>query len=66
MATMKAAQVPQPRADFEVVEGEIPEPGAGQVDQVHACGVCHSDVITKEGQLPGSRTRGFPVTKWLG
>jgi D-arabinose 1-dehydrogenase-like Zn-dependent alcohol dehydrogenase len=50
---MKAVQVPSPGADFEIVEREIPEPGVGQVRiRVQACGVCHSDVITKEGLLP--------------
>ncbi|MGE5570748.1 MAG: alcohol dehydrogenase catalytic domain-containing protein [Rhodospirillales bacterium] len=30
------------------------EPGRGQVRiKVQACGVCHSDVLTKEGQWPG-------------
>src|SRR6201982_3266835 len=54
MAKMKAVQVPKPGADFEVVEREIPEPGSGQVRiRVQACGVCHSDVATKEGVLPG-------------
>ncbi len=54
MAPMKAAQVPKPGADFEIVEREIPKPGAGQVRiKVQACGVCHSDVLTKEGQWPG-------------
>ena len=53
VATMKAAVIPKPGADFELVEREIPEPGAGQVRiKVQACGVCHSDVLTKEGLLP--------------
>jgi len=51
---MKVAQVPKPGADFQVVEREIPKPGAGHVRiKVRACGVCHSDVLTKEGSLPG-------------
>jgi D-arabinose 1-dehydrogenase-like Zn-dependent alcohol dehydrogenase len=51
---MKAAQISKPGGDFEIVEREIPEPGAGQVRiKVQACGVCHSDSITKEGLLPG-------------
>jgi D-arabinose 1-dehydrogenase-like Zn-dependent alcohol dehydrogenase len=54
MAKMKAVQVPKAGADFEIVEREIPAPGPGQVRiRVHACGVCHSDMATKEGQLPG-------------
>jgi D-arabinose 1-dehydrogenase-like Zn-dependent alcohol dehydrogenase len=28
---MKAAQIPKPGADFEIVEREIPKPSAGQV-----------------------------------
>src|ERR1700675_458485 len=51
---MKVAQVPSPGADFQIVEREIPEPGAGHVRiKVQACGVCHSDVLTKEGLWPG-------------
>ena len=51
---MKAAQVPKPGADFEVVEREIPQPIAGEVRiKVQACGVCHSDMLTKEGAWPG-------------
>ena len=54
VAPMKAAQVSKPGADFEIVEREIPKPGAGQVRiKVQACGVCHSDVLTKEGAWPG-------------
>jgi len=51
---MKAVQVPKPGADFEIVERDIPQPGPGHVRiRVQACGICHSDVITKEGLFPG-------------
>jgi D-arabinose 1-dehydrogenase-like Zn-dependent alcohol dehydrogenase len=54
MPKMKVAQVPKAGADFEIVEREIPQPGPGQVRiRVQACGVCHSDVLTKEGLWPG-------------
>jgi D-arabinose 1-dehydrogenase-like Zn-dependent alcohol dehydrogenase len=54
MAKMKAVQVPKPGGDFEIVEREIPQPGPGQVRiRVQACGVCHSDVVTKDGLFPG-------------
>ena len=54
IAPMKAAQIPKPGADFEIVEREIPTPSAGQVRiKVQACGVCHSDLFTKEGAWPG-------------
>src|SRR5947207_438745 len=54
VATMKVAQVSNPGADFQIVEREIPEPGPGHVRiKVQACGVCHSDVLTKEGSWPG-------------
>ena len=54
MAKMKAVQVPKAGAEFEIVEREIPQPGPGHVRiRVQACGVCHSDVITKEGLFPG-------------
>jgi len=51
---MKVVQVPKAGADFEIVEREIPQPGAGQVRiRVQACGICHSDVVTKDGLFPG-------------
>ena len=54
IAPMKAAQIPSPGADFQIVEREIPNPGAGQVRiKVQACGICHSDVLTKDGLWPG-------------
>jgi D-arabinose 1-dehydrogenase-like Zn-dependent alcohol dehydrogenase len=39
---------------FELVKKEFPEPGPGHVRiRVQACGVCHSDVLTKQGLWPG-------------
>ena len=53
-APMKVAQIPKPGADFQIVEREIPTPDAWQVRiKVQACGVCHSDVLTKDGSWPG-------------
>ena len=54
LAPMKAAQISKPGGDFEIVEREIPKPGAGEVRiKVQACGVCHGDLFTKEGVWPG-------------
>jgi D-arabinose 1-dehydrogenase-like Zn-dependent alcohol dehydrogenase len=50
---------------FQLVQKEFPEPGRGQVRiRVQACGVCHSDAITKFGVVPGiayPRTPGHEV-----
>ncbi|MEK6405759.1 MAG: alcohol dehydrogenase [Acidobacteriota bacterium] len=54
MSKMRVVQVSQPNGPFELVEREIPEPAAGWVRiKVEACGICHSDSLTKEGILPG-------------
>jgi D-arabinose 1-dehydrogenase-like Zn-dependent alcohol dehydrogenase len=51
---MRAVQVSKPGGPFELVEREIPSPGAGQIRiKVQACGICHSDSLTKEGHIPG-------------
>lgn len=53
MPKMRAIQVTSAGAPFEIVEREIPEPGPGAVRiKVQACGICHSDSLTKEGGLP--------------
>jgi alcohol dehydrogenase/propanol-preferring alcohol dehydrogenase len=53
MPKMKAVQVSRAGGDFELVERDIPEPGPDQVRiRVAACGICHSDMIVKEGHLP--------------
>ena len=52
--TGRAVQVPAPGAPFELIQKEFPEPGTGQVRiRVQACGVCHSDSLTKLGHWPG-------------
>jgi D-arabinose 1-dehydrogenase-like Zn-dependent alcohol dehydrogenase len=54
MAAMRVVQVSRPKGSLEIVERPIPGPGAGQVRiKVQACGICHSDSLTKEGLLPG-------------
>src|SRR3989475_9966400 len=58
---MKAAQIPKAAADFEIVEREVPSPGEGHVQiKVQACGICHSDVLTKEGAWPGIQYPRIP------
>jgi alcohol dehydrogenase/propanol-preferring alcohol dehydrogenase len=54
MTKMKAVEVGQPGGPLQLVEREVPEPETGQVlIKVRACGICHSDVFTKEGLWPG-------------
>jgi D-arabinose 1-dehydrogenase-like Zn-dependent alcohol dehydrogenase len=52
--SMKAVEVPEPGADFELVERDIPEPADNELRvDVDACGICHSDAFVKEGMMPG-------------
>lgn len=54
MPKMRAVQIARAGGPFEHVEREIPQPGKRQVRiKVQACGLCHSDVLTKEGLWPG-------------
>ena len=54
MSKMRVMQISNPNGPFELVERDIPEPGAGSVRiRVEACGICHSDSLTKEGHWPG-------------
>jgi hypothetical protein len=65
MAKMKAVQVLQAGANFEIVKRKIPLPGSGHVRlRVQACGGCHSGVVIKGGLFPGityPRVRGHEV-----
>jgi D-arabinose 1-dehydrogenase-like Zn-dependent alcohol dehydrogenase len=51
---MKKIQVKSAGGNFELVEEPIREPAARYVRvKVQACGVCHSDSVTKDGLFPG-------------
>jgi D-arabinose 1-dehydrogenase-like Zn-dependent alcohol dehydrogenase len=65
--TMKAAQISGPGGEFEIVHREIQEPGFGQVRiKVQACGICHSDVLTKDGLFPGIQYPRIPGHEVVG
>ena len=67
VGTMKVAQIAKPKAGFQIVDREIPEPGARQVRiKVQACGVCHSDVLTVEGLWPGIEYPRIPGHEVVG
>lgn len=65
MPTMRRVRVSRPNGPFEIGEEVIPEPGPGSIRiKVQACGICHSDSISKEGSMPGiqyPRTPGHEV-----
>lgn len=61
MSKMRVVQITRPNGPLEIVEREIPQPGAGQVRiKVEACGICHSDSFTKEGTWPGIKYPRVP------
>jgi D-arabinose 1-dehydrogenase-like Zn-dependent alcohol dehydrogenase len=50
----RAMQISAAGGPFQLVNRQFPDPAPGQVRiRVQACGVCHSDSLTKEGQWPG-------------
>jgi D-arabinose 1-dehydrogenase-like Zn-dependent alcohol dehydrogenase len=58
---MRSVQVSKANGPLEVIEKDIPEPGARQVRiKVQACGICHSDSVTKDGLLPGIKYPRVP------
>jgi D-arabinose 1-dehydrogenase-like Zn-dependent alcohol dehydrogenase len=51
---MKSIRVEQAKGPFKLVDEKIVEPARGQVQiKVQACGICHSDSITKDALFPG-------------
>jgi D-arabinose 1-dehydrogenase-like Zn-dependent alcohol dehydrogenase len=65
MTKMRAVQATRAGL-LELVERDVPEPGQGEVRvRIEACGVCHSDSFTVEGQWPGlsfPRIPGHEIT----
>lgn len=60
MAKMKAIQTSKPGV-LELVEKDIPQPLTNQVRiKIAACGICHSDIMTKEAQWPGIQLPRVP------
>ncbi len=67
MPKMRAVQVPRAGGPFEIVERDIPEPDSGMVRvKVQACGICHSDEVTKQGQFPGIQYPRVPGHEVVG
>jgi len=61
MSKMRVAQVTRANGPLEIVEREIPEPAQGSLRiKIEACGICHSDSVTKEGIWPGIRFPRVP------
>jgi len=59
--TGRAMQVAAAGGAFQLVKKEFPEPGPGHVRiRVQACGVCHSDSLTKLGYWPGIQYPRIP------
>ncbi|HWA44881.1 MAG TPA: alcohol dehydrogenase [Hypericibacter adhaerens] len=64
---MRAVQVTAANGPFELVQREIPVPKGRQVRiKVQACGVCHSDVFTKQGLFPGIQYPRVPGHEVVG
>jgi len=67
MAKMRAVQVPRAGGPFEIVERDIPEAQSGMVRvKVQACGICHSDEVTKHGLFPGIEYPRIPGHEVVG
>lgn len=64
---MRVAQVSKPNGPFELVERPRPDPGPGTVRvAVDACGICHSDVLTKTATFPGIALPRVPGHEVIG
>src|SRR3989442_8416629 len=56
---MKAAVISKAGGHIEIEERERPVPAPDEVlIRVHACGVCHGDLMVRDGQFPFAR---YPI-----
>jgi len=67
MSRMRAVQVSSANGPFEMVMRDTPTPGPRQVRiKVQACGICHSDSVTKDGLFPGIQYPRVPGHEVIG
>ena len=67
MSKTRVVQVSRPNGPLELVERDVPDPAAGHVRlKVQACGICHSDTLTKEGTFPGLQYPRVPGHEVVG
>ncbi len=67
MAKMRAMVVQQRGGPLVAEERDIPVPGPEEMRiRVHACGVCHSDVLTVKGLMPGIQYPRVPGHEVIG
>ncbi len=67
MPNTRRVQISHPHGPLEILEQNIPEPGPRMVRiKVQACGICHSDIITVDGILPGIQYPRVPGHEVVG
>ena len=63
---MRSVQISKANGPLDIVEKDIPEPSVCQVRiKVQACGICHSDSLTKDGSSPSEVTES-KITQQVG
>jgi alcohol dehydrogenase len=67
MIKMRAMVVPKVGGPLQMIERDAPEPGPHEVRvRIQACGVCHSDVVTVQGLMPGVEYPRIPGHEVIG
>jgi alcohol dehydrogenase len=67
MAKMRAMVVQKAGGPLKLEERDVPAPGREEIRiRVHACGVCHSDMLTVQGLMPGIRYPRIPGHEVIG